>query len=99
MKGKCQPIYNCVLKTQLLIDNVINEENAVIHLSLVSMLTVDLHYCTDKGCLEKSGNSFNFEAYLKFYHRHIIDIPRINFGCNDEIELNSSKGEESVEKI
>jgi len=28
---------------------------------------------------------FSFEAYKKFYHRHIVDIPRIKFFVYEEI--------------
>ncbi len=31
------------------------------------------------GYLEKLGFSFNIEGFEKFYHRHMIDIPRIKF--------------------
>jgi len=30
-------------------------------------------------CLEKSGYSFKIKACSKFYHRHLVDIPRKKF--------------------
>jgi len=34
---------------------------------------------SSEGYLEKLGLSINIKAWLKFYHRHIIDIPKIMF--------------------
>ena len=53
----------------------VDREHSVIELNCSILL----------GDLEKVDNSFKFEAYSKFYHRHITDILRMKNWHNDEI--------------